>query len=50
MNETNQSDVERFYAAIQAKFGGSRIWSMLAPEEQVQFCHGLNLILSIVMR
>lgn len=40
------SDVQRFYAAVAAKFGVTKKWEELNRDEQVQFVYGVNLILS----
>lgn len=44
------SDVEKFWAAMSAKFGDSRQWTQLHPQEQQQVIMGINLILQVVTR
>lgn len=41
------SDVEKFYAAIVAKLGGTRTWDDLPPQEQHNFIMALNIMLQI---
>jgi hypothetical protein len=41
------TDVEKFYYAVAAKFGSDRKWGELSRDEQVQFVHGINLILFV---
>ena len=47
MNE-NKSDVEKFYAAVAAKFGVEKPFSALSPMEQIQLVQGINLILQVI--
>jgi hypothetical protein len=43
------SDVEKFYAAIVAKWPNPcKPWSELHPNEQMQFMTGLNLMLAVL--
>lgn len=41
------SDVEKFYAAIVAKLGGTRSWEQLQPQEQHNFTMALNIMLQV---
>ena len=41
------SDVEKFYAAVAAKFGCTRPWAELHPVEQYSFVQGINMILEV---
>jgi hypothetical protein len=44
------SDVEKFYAASAAKFGSTRTWQQLDPQEQMMFVQGINILLQILTR
>ena len=44
------SDVEKFYAAMAAKFGNNCTWQELNPMEQQMLIQGLNMILQVVKR
>jgi hypothetical protein len=44
------SDVEKFWTAVAAKFGDTRQWHQLQPQEQHQIMMGINMILSVVGR
>lgn len=48
MNEDTRSDVEKFYAAIAAKFGVRRKYHELHPMEQMQLVQAINIILQVV--
>ncbi len=41
------SDVEKFYAAVVAKLGGTRTWGQLQPQEQHNFIMALNVMLQL---
>jgi len=42
------SDVEKFYAASAAKFGSTRKWQDLQPQEQMMFVQAINMMLAIL--
>lgn len=42
------SDVERFWAAVSAKFGDGRSWQQLNQVEQMQVIQGINMILGVL--
>ena len=42
------SDVEKFYAAIAAKFGVQRKYHDLHPMEQMQLVQAINMILQVI--
>jgi len=44
------SDVEKFYAAAAAKFGSTKKWHELQPQEQMMIVQGINLILQVLTR
>ncbi len=44
----NKSDVEKFYAAVAAKFGVQRKFSELNPVEVQMLCQGCNIILQVI--
>ena len=44
----NKSDVEKFYAAVAAKFGVQRKYHDLHPIEQMQLVQACNIILQVI--
>lgn len=42
------SDVEKFWAAVSAKFAVNRTWHELNPIEQMQVIQGINMILGVL--
>ena len=44
----NKSDVEKFYAAVAAKFGVQRKFSELNPVEVQMLCQGCSIILQVI--
>ena len=44
----NKSDVEKFYAAVAAKFGVQRKFSELNPMEVQMLCQGCSIILQVI--
>lgn len=44
------TEVEKFWAAVSAKFGDNRQWHQLHPQEQQQVIMGINMILAVVAR
>lgn len=45
-----KSDVEKFYEAIRAKYGNSRSWNELHPQEQITIVQICNALLDILNR
>lgn len=48
MEMQDKSQVEKFYAAVAAKFGVEKPFSELSPMEQIQLVQGINLILQVI--
>jgi len=46
----NESDIEKLWRQLAAKFGDNRTWHQLNPQEQHQFIHGVNMIMQVVGR
>ena len=44
------TEVEKFWAAVSAKFGDNRQWHQLHAQEQQQIIMGINMILAVVAR
>ena len=41
----NESDIEKLYRKLAAKFNDNRTWHQLHIQEQLQFIHGFNMIM-----
>jgi hypothetical protein len=50
VKENDMSDVEAFWSAMAAKFGDTRQWHDLHPQEQMMVIQGINMILQVVQR
>ena len=50
MSNESESDIEKLWRKLAAKFGDNRTWWQLNSQEQHQFIHGVNLIMQIFQR
>jgi hypothetical protein len=46
----NESDIEKLWRKLSAKFGDNRTWHQLHPQEQHQFIQGVNMIMQTFQR
>ena len=46
----NNSEVQKFWTAVAAKFGDKRTWHELNPMEQQMIIQGINMILQVVQQ
>lgn len=44
------SDVEKFYEAIRSKYGSTRKWNELHPQEQMMVVQACNMLLDVLNR
>lgn len=44
------SDVEKFWAAASVKFGTTRTFHELSPQEQIRFVMGINILMEILSK
>ena len=42
------SDVEKYWQAIATKFGDSRSWGDLHPQEQMMIIQSINMVLAVL--
>lgn len=42
------SEVEKFYEAIRSKYGSSRKWNELHPQEQMLVLQSINMLLQVL--
>jgi archaellum biogenesis protein FlaJ (TadC family) len=46
----NESDIEKLYRKLAAKFDDNRTWHQLHIQEQLQFIQGVNMIMQTFQR